>query len=1267
MSNNSKIFDPLTGTYLDNSGGGGDKTNKPKTFDPLTGEGIENEPIFGSKPLNKQTEVVGQAITQREASSFPSLNPFRSDEEEIERRAEQQSTSDKIFNGVAKAGITFFGAALDNTAGLYAGTLSLLSGGSFVNNPLGQWIDELNENAQEQFPNYYTQEEQESINPFSANFIFDKVLNGAAYSAASVASMLVPGAGVSALTRNISKSMVKRAANEFGKQSITNARNLNNAVNYASRAFKSTIAESGVEARQTKNEIRDKITQQVIDRKRQAAIDSGNFTINPETGLVDVELTQDDYNEIEQISDAAMNANFWTNVGIVGASNIAMFGNILRNGSSQAFKDLRKRIIQEGGVYKLAEKNKLNTAKLIGKDAGSEAAQEGGQFISNITVQDVAQDFYESKYNSDSNTDILGSLLDATKETFSTKDGLESILIGGIVGGGMTSLRNVTSNLKNKINEQANKKGNQDKKTKEEALVDILNSESFVKMTEDMKDNARVQHYMDLANQAVVNNDEAAYHAATFNAFKSNLYSHLKNGTEDIFIEKLEEVKQMDDAEFKKFFGYGEMAQELDKNEIIDNYIEQTKKVTDIYKNMDFLYGYQNNYNVLDLIANKLNKDENEIRDYYKDELFDRVTQHEYLTDRTSQLETEIDELSEGLVTPKFNRQASDTPITKTAEQTKEFLENQKITQKELREKLKKDKKLVQQIKGLLDRSKTRFKTFDDVYNVLFSPKSKFTARQTEVIEALEKIAASEISPVKKAELIKKVNELSQLAFNAEVNNALLGKLEKLDNPKNTKEFENEVKATLESIDKRFKERLKEKAEAIKQEQNAKKRKEKKEQVKNQSEATKEEDKKDINQKLEEIEKEVADKAPTINEVEDNETDKLNALSAYLKDYFTNYPDLIQRELDNINSIYEANGNDTRFEDNEMILQEVVGDLYTLGPDSKIVQDLYNYYKERGSQKQAIQKPSTIEVKQAEPNLDAKSDINESIPKESQEGKGYNVKDNESKLITDTLEAREESVAIMKSRGITNAELPDVYDKVVATLNDPESIPEGSKIFIDYKINEYNKKATRPQLFAYVEDENGNRIDIGLIGGTQNDFTNSIYEQVKDKKGQSRIDLGLEVKRKAAGKFRNTDTFVSPLEIQSTPIFGIAQLTKQGMVLNTNGVEVNVRYNNLEEGHTYLLVPTPQKDKDGNTIHYPAKMTTRRLGDVSQDKVDEVMDLLLKSKKNKDESINNRDKVNDIIFLDYDFVNNQTIEIYDYSSKPDKEKRKTLYYDINNP
>src|SRR5690606_32845355 len=149
------------------------------------------------------------------------------------------------------------------------------------------------------------------------------------------------------------------------KQSITNARNFNNAANYASRAFKSTIAESGVEARQTKNELVEKLTEQVLERKRQQALESGNYTINPETGQPNVELTQEDYDEIEQISDAGMNANFWTNVSIVGASNIAMFGNILRNGSSQAFKDLRKRVIQEGGVYKLAEKNKLNTAKLL--------------------------------------------------------------------------------------------------------------------------------------------------------------------------------------------------------------------------------------------------------------------------------------------------------------------------------------------------------------------------------------------------------------------------------------------------------------------------------------------------------------------------------------------------------------------------------------------------------------------------------------------------------------------------------------------------------------------------------------------------------------------------------------------------------------------------------------------------------------------------------------------------------------------------------------
>ena len=112
--------------------------------------------------------------------------------------------------GLTKAGVTFAGSLAENTVGLAVGAGSVMTGGSFYDNPFGRAIDATNEWMSEALPNYYTKDERENTRIASANFWADKVANGAGYMLGSIATDVA----LAAATRgtSIGFSIAKNAA-----------------------------------------------------------------------------------------------------------------------------------------------------------------------------------------------------------------------------------------------------------------------------------------------------------------------------------------------------------------------------------------------------------------------------------------------------------------------------------------------------------------------------------------------------------------------------------------------------------------------------------------------------------------------------------------------------------------------------------------------------------------------------------------------------------------------------------------------------------------------------------------------------------------------------------------------------------------------------------------------------------------------------------------------------------------------------------------------
>ena len=154
-----------------------------------------------------------------------------------DRRALQQSGAEQLVNGITKgvviAGTTFVDGILGTAAGIANLAYQAANGDierptdalyAFVNNPVSQQLQKVNDWAEKVMPNYYSEEQRESpwyapVNLFSANFVGDKFLKntgfmlGAAYSGRVNAGLMSKAIAKKEL-RNAFKGVVVNSAGQ---------------------------------------------------------------------------------------------------------------------------------------------------------------------------------------------------------------------------------------------------------------------------------------------------------------------------------------------------------------------------------------------------------------------------------------------------------------------------------------------------------------------------------------------------------------------------------------------------------------------------------------------------------------------------------------------------------------------------------------------------------------------------------------------------------------------------------------------------------------------------------------------------------------------------------------------------------------------------------------------------------------------------------------------------------------------------------------------
>ena len=533
------------------------KTDKSVPINPITGKAFSapastysgnTSYIGGSK--RKARNVSNESMTQHsvnlgeDISKFTDYNvPLGQDLDWQELRARNQSTSEKWGRGLAKAGVTTLGAVAENTIGVLFGLGELATGGAYYDNAIGKSIDKTNEWMREEMPNYLTAEEQKmsTMNKLgTANFWADTVASGLGYSIGSIATMWLTGGG-GLITKGVSAAAkglgIYRAA-----KAVINGTKLAQKLAKGGAGFARSaqmleagalmsLAEASVEARETQKSVYSDLVQDYMNENN---LGSEN------------EIGSDLLKDFEDVSYAAGNTNFVSQMPVLMGSNLLMFGKQVAGfkAASNVSKDVAWDLTAKKAISKLADQSvwrqALSRMKPTALGSLEEAAQEGFQYASGH----FASSYHKDKHHNGGYGDMSKSLSESISETFGTQEGLESMFVGALTGGLMGSAQSTISG------DYANRKTNAD------ALAKFSNG-GYLQNVEAKYQSAnasaaaveRMDKYLKEGNIKKFKDEQ--FRLISFQALEA-----LERGGFDVMMEKLNDAKGLDPGQFMEHFGY---------------------------------------------------------------------------------------------------------------------------------------------------------------------------------------------------------------------------------------------------------------------------------------------------------------------------------------------------------------------------------------------------------------------------------------------------------------------------------------------------------------------------------------------------------------------------------------------------------------------------------------------------------------------------------------------------------------------------------------
>ena len=550
-----------------------------------------------SSPSNfrntSQTDISG--LNQEQLNKFY-LSPNQGDDSRLmnEIKADDQSIWNSAAKGIGKFAFKTGTSVLGGTVGTVYGGLSAIANGDFskfYDNDVNKWLDEKNKWIDTALPIYENQEAQKNewynkMIPFtngSAKFWFDDVAGGLSFTAGAVITeALTAGAATSSIALktgelvnkalNLDKALSATTKATKILKGINNIENIKDAATFTRQLITGAGYESGVEARQAKEEILTNLKQKY-----------------KETNGVDLDESSPEYAQMVSTANKAANTVFAANMAILNIGNAIALPKTFGKLSSTFDKFTSKLSSPIADVSKLSEKVLERTAENLGKTVDEiknldfvskwntynkltkgiistgkalESPIAEGLWEEGVqgTVSEAAKLYVAKKYDTNSQSalkDLTDSFGEAFTKTYGTSEGFKEIAIGMIIGAmGLPHIgtkEDGTKSLGWEGGIYGGVTGNTVEREETQNIVDLMNSNKALNSTKAMWQAAN-------RNAADSNTKPETFFEAKNKEnedFFNYAYSRYKGGfISSISDEISKNVEKMDTAAFAETFGY---------------------------------------------------------------------------------------------------------------------------------------------------------------------------------------------------------------------------------------------------------------------------------------------------------------------------------------------------------------------------------------------------------------------------------------------------------------------------------------------------------------------------------------------------------------------------------------------------------------------------------------------------------------------------------------------------------------------------------------
>lgn len=617
---------------------------------------------IGARPVGRPSISVNSFYTgDRYETALPGT-----DTEEM--AAQQQPWTDKWINSIGKMGGVMAGAFVSGTAGLIYGLGKAATDGKFsslYNNDVTQSMDAMNRYLEDALPNYYTAQERDADwwtpdNLFTANFWADKVLKNLGFSAGALAggfawsqmfklmgitNGLVKAGRALELVEETEKAMtavprlqqlsaLDNTLTSLGAKYLKGpAAGILKSSDRILTAAMGTFGEASLEAVQNLNAFRDNLIQEY----------KAKYGSEPTGAALD---------EINAYADKVGNFTWGFNTLLLTGTNYIQLPKILgssRKNEKMLLGDIERDLTKPIGSqwYRprpgLLDKTKGAASLFF---APTEAFEEGAQFAIQTGTNAYFNRAYENKEDISSFFDNLagaftGTVGEGAEKAFTTKEGMESILIGGISGG----LQQAVS-PQGTIPQQGifGTTGELGRNT--DIAVAALNKTGLKNVLQDQVNYiGRAINSQKLRVEAIANNDVLSEKDFERDYTLSYVMPRVKYGKVDSINDEIDNYVQqsMNDEGFNQLKAEGVVAQD----ETREQFLQRANSIKEIAKSVDGLYSQIN-----DRYSAYVDKDGKRI---FSDDVVDRMV---YAASKVKDYDVRIPQVSASLLAAGVNVQS---------------------------------------------------------------------------------------------------------------------------------------------------------------------------------------------------------------------------------------------------------------------------------------------------------------------------------------------------------------------------------------------------------------------------------------------------------------------------------------------------------------------------------------------------------------------------------------------------------------------------------